>query len=196
MSPLDENHQALLIRLYRLAGDDGRPSEQFRSPGPTPARVGARHVTAAVQLALRASGPGREQEGGTTAAIHATAEGEAGEGRGRRGCAPRVGVDLPVESGPCDWPTRRRTRGLRVGPALALAEALIHTLGGLDEEGAASLTEAERIALADGDADAAALARAELGYVDFLRARYDRSERWLLPGASTRPGFPRRGRRR
>ena len=22
MSPLDENHQALLIRLYRLAGDD------------------------------------------------------------------------------------------------------------------------------------------------------------------------------
>ena len=60
-----------------------------------------------------------------------------------------------------------------------LAEALIHTLGGLDEEGVATLTEAERIALADGDAEAAARARAELGYVDFLRARYDRAERWL-----------------
>ena len=43
----------------------------------------------------------------------------------------------------------------------------------------ATLTEMERIALADGDAEAAARARAELGYVDFLRARYDRAERWL-----------------
>ena len=58
-----------------------------------------------------------------------------------------------------------------------LAEALIHTLGGLDEEGVATLTTAERIALAGGDAEAAARARAELGYVDFLRARYDRAER-------------------
>jgi len=42
------------------------------------------------------------------------------------------------------------------------------------------VAEAERIAVADGDVEAAARARAELGYVDFLRARYDRSERWLL----------------
>jgi ATP/maltotriose-dependent transcriptional regulator MalT len=56
---------------------------------------------------------------------------------------------------------------------------LIHSLGGLDEEGAATLTEVERIALADGDVEGAARARAELGYVDFLRGRYDRAERWL-----------------
>ena len=42
------------------------------------------------------------------------------------------------------------------------------TLGGLDEEGVAALTDAERIALADGDAELAARARAELGYVDYL----------------------------
>src|SRR3954470_10705359 len=29
MSPLDENHQALLIRLYRLAGDDAAAEEQY-----------------------------------------------------------------------------------------------------------------------------------------------------------------------
>ena len=29
MSPLDENHQALLIRLYRLAGDDGAAARQY-----------------------------------------------------------------------------------------------------------------------------------------------------------------------
>ena len=29
MSPLDENHQALLIRLYRLAGDDDAARRQY-----------------------------------------------------------------------------------------------------------------------------------------------------------------------
>ena len=29
MSPLDENHQALLIRLYRMAGDDDAAAKQF-----------------------------------------------------------------------------------------------------------------------------------------------------------------------
>ena len=31
MSPLDENHQALLIRLYRLAGDDTAAAKQYRA---------------------------------------------------------------------------------------------------------------------------------------------------------------------
>ena len=74
---------------------------------------------------------------------------------------------------------RTGAESLRVETRLVLAEALIHTLGGLDEEGVATLTEAERIALAQGDPEAAARARAELGYVDFLRARYDRAERWF-----------------
>jgi tetratricopeptide (TPR) repeat protein len=60
-----------------------------------------------------------------------------------------------------------------------LAEALIHSLGGLDEEGIAALYEADQIALANDLRDAVAQARAELGYVDFLRGRYDRAELWL-----------------
>jgi hypothetical protein len=60
-----------------------------------------------------------------------------------------------------------------------LAEALIHSLRGLDEEGLAHLHEADRLALEDDDPISSAQARAELGYVDFLRARYDRAELWL-----------------
>ena len=42
----------------------------------------------------------------------------------------------------------------RIQTRLVLAEALIHTLGGLDEAGLATLTEAERIAVANGDREA------------------------------------------
>jgi hypothetical protein len=64
---------------------------------------------------------------------------------------------------------------LRVASRLALADALIHSVGGFDEEGMAVLHEADRVATADGDVAAAAHAQTELGYVDFLRARYDRA---------------------
>jgi tetratricopeptide (TPR) repeat protein len=68
---------------------------------------------------------------------------------------------------------------LRVSSRLVLAEALVHSLRGFDEEGVAVLYEAAEVALAHGDRGGAAQARAELGYVDFLRARYDRAEMWL-----------------
>jgi hypothetical protein len=59
---------------------------------------------------------------------------------------------------------------LRVSSRLVLAEALVHALGGLDEEGLAALYEADEIALAHGLLNEVAQARAELGYVDFLAA--------------------------
>jgi tetratricopeptide (TPR) repeat protein len=69
--------------------------------------------------------------------------------------------------------------GLRVVSRLILAEALIHSLRGLDEEGVATLYEADEIARRNDLPAAVAQARAELGYVDFLRARYDRAKLWL-----------------
>jgi tetratricopeptide (TPR) repeat protein len=59
-----------------------------------------------------------------------------------------------------------------------LAEALIHSLRGFDEEGISALHEIEEIAAPDDD-HVRSQAHAELGYVDFLRARYDRSVKWL-----------------
>ena len=58
----------------------------------------------------------------------------------------------------------------------------IDSLRGLDEEGVATLHAADSIALADSDRRMVSPARAEIGYVDFLRARYDRAVLWLTEG--------------
>ena len=182
MSPLDENHQALLIRLYRLAGDDEAAQRQYAAWVATAERELGVAPGAAVQLALRERRTATERvdvaaiEAITEAGTAAVSAGALAAGVASYETAVRLADGVAVQS-------------LRVETRLVLAEALIHTLGGLDEEGVATLTEAERIALADGDAELAARARAELGYVDFLRARYDRSERWLsqVLDASTDP---------
>jgi hypothetical protein len=66
----------------------------------------------------------------------------------------------------------------------------VHALGGLDEEGLASLYEADEIAVAHHLTDSVAAARAELGYVDFLRARYDRAQVWLNDALRLADGSP------
>ena len=172
MSPLDENHQALLIRLYRLAGDDTAAERQFTAWSVTAERELGAPPGAAVRLALRERR--RSERAVDATAIHAIIEAGA--------AAVSAGA---VDAGVTSFETAVRladqadAQTLRVETRLVLAEALIHTLGGLDEEGVSTLVEAERIALAHGDNEAAASARAELGYVDFLRARYDRAERWF-----------------
>jgi DNA-binding SARP family transcriptional activator len=184
MNPLDENHQALLIRLYRMAGDGGAAAKQFTAyaqvlraelgvaPGP------------AVQAAMRQPGhpPGEVADDATIGAII-----EAGS------AAVSAGV---VEAGVESLRTAARladgagaTR-LRVSSRLVLAEALVHALGGLDEEGLANLHEADEIALTHGLLYDVAQARAELGYVDFLRGRYDRAELWLTDALEYASGSP------
>jgi tetratricopeptide (TPR) repeat protein len=69
-----------------------------------------------------------------------------------------------------------------------LAEAYVHSLGGLDEEGLAALYEADEIARTHNLRESVAQARAELGYVDFLRARYDRAEIWLTDALNLADG--------
>jgi DNA-binding SARP family transcriptional activator len=185
MNPLDDSRQALLIRLYRLAGDDRAAEAQYAScarlldeelgvaPGP------------AVEAAMRERPP-RPQTLTDVAEVRALAE--AGS------AAVAAGA---VEAGVGSLRTAVRladggaAAGLRVTSRLALAEALIHSTGPPDEEGLLILHEADRIALADDDAQAVARARAELGYVDFLRGRYDRAHLWLTEAsefAGTSPG--------
>lgn len=173
MNPLDENHQALLLRLYRLAGDDQAANRQMKAciqlfkadlgvaPGPA--------VQAAMRVRLvedngptdTASVDARVESGMAAVAVGAT---EAGVH------ALRTGVSL------ADSASHER---LRVTSRLALAEALIHSLRGQDEEGVAVLHVANEIAMAIEEPGLAAQARAEIGYVDFLRARYDWAELWL-----------------
>ena len=78
---------------------------------------------------------------------------------------------------------------LRVSSRLVLAEALIHSLGGLDEEGLATCTRPTGSRWPTA-CSRVAQARAELGYVDFLRARYDRAELWLTDALELASGSP------
>jgi DNA-binding SARP family transcriptional activator len=174
MTPLDENHQALLIRLYRLTGDDDAAERQFAAcvelfanelgvaPGP------------AMHAAMRET---RDRGAAVTNPASVEAIVEAGSAAVAAG-AIEVGVQsLRTAVRLADG---TNAANLRVSSRLILAEALIHSLRGLDEEGVATLHEADEIALGNGDRTAVARARAELGYVDFLRARYDRAEAWLI----------------
>ncbi len=173
MSPLDENHQALLIRIYRLAGDDEAAEQQLAAWTATAERELGTTPGAAVLLAMREP-PATATQVVDVAAIDAVAEGGA--------AAVSAGA---VVAGVASFESAVRMADeagvdrARVETRLVLAEALIHAWGGLDEAGLARLTEAERIAIALGDLASVAEARAELGYVDFLRARYDRAERLL-----------------
>lgn len=175
MNPLDENHQALLIRLYRMSGDDDAANRQFamasdnfrRSLGVAPGAA----LTAAIAEPTRLAADDGQADDATTAAVL-----EAGAAAIAAGA-----LVTGLESLRCA--TRLADRGgnaeLRVRSRLALAGALVHSLRGLDEDGIASLYEADRIAADHGLVQASAQARAELGYVDFLRGRYDRAELWL-----------------
>jgi hypothetical protein len=79
-------------------------------------------------------------------------------------------------------------RGCRASSRQALGEALIHSLRGHDEEGLTALYAAREIAGQDGNRLDVAQASAELGYVDFLRARYDRAEVWLTDAVAHADG--------
>jgi DNA-binding SARP family transcriptional activator len=172
MSPLDENHQALLIRIYRLAGDEEAAAQQLAAWTATAERELGTTPGAAVVLAMHEP-PARVQVA-DEAAIEAVAEGGAAAvsaGAVLAGVASfESAVRMADEAG---------VDRARVETRLVLAEALIHTWGGLDEAGLARLTEAERIAISLGDLASVTQVRTELGYVDFLRARYDRAERLL-----------------
>ena len=185
MSPYDENHHALLIRLYRLAGDDPAAEAQFatctemlrRDLDATPGPV--------VHEAMRETKQGTMPPMSDIASIDAIVESGAAAvsaGAVEAGVLSlRNAVRLADAAGAPD---------LRVRSRLVLAEALVHSVGGLDEDGLAHLHQADEIALAQGDNKSVAHARSEIGYVDFLRARYDRAERWLNQALQFADGAP------
>ena len=173
MSPLDENHQALLIRLYRLAGDDAAAEQQYAAWTELLATELGVPPGVAVEAAMRER-PRERVAMPTEASIEAAIE--AGSATIAAG-AVEAGVSSLRSA--VRLADAGRTASPRVRARQVLAEALIHSLRGLDEEGLSHLHEADRLAIEAGDHVSAAQARAELGYVDFLRARYDRAELWL-----------------
>lgn len=173
MSPFDENHHALVVRLHGMLGrhdDAARYFEACRTALADELGVGPGPVLEAAMLEARpapvpAPGPASVEamlEAGS-AAVSAGAT-DAGIR------SLRSAVRLADAAGLPRW---------RVDSRLVLAEALIHSLRGFDEEGLVALHEVEQIAASHDLPQVAVRARAELGYVNFLRARYDRAGFWL-----------------
>jgi DNA-binding SARP family transcriptional activator len=184
MRPLDENHQALVIRLYRLTGDDAAAAKQFAACVET----FDRDLGVAPGPALRAALLEPRHEPGAVVdddAIEAVIE--AGTAAVSAGAVDAGVRSLRNAARLADVADRA---GLRVASRLVLAETLIHSLRGFDEEGLAALYEADEIARRHDLPTAVAQARAELGYVDFLRARYDRAELWLTDAMERADGSP------
>ena len=186
MNPLDENHHALLIRLYRLAGDNQRAARQFAActeilerelgvlPGP------------AVSAALQQVPPA--QVGAVADQVTIEALIESGTSAVAAGAVQSGVQSLRAAARLADAADAAR---LRVAARLSLAEALVHSMRGFDEEGLAALYEADDISLQHGFTDTVARIRAEIGYVDYLRARYDRAEVWLTD--ALHPNTPTKG---
>lgn len=173
LNPYEENYQALLIRALAAAGDGVGAARQaaacrelFRrelNVEPGPAVEAALATSTAAPLGAASTG-----RAGVAAQL------DAGEAAIRAGavdaglqCLRRAVVDA----------RRLEDRSLQVRALTALGTALVHAVRGHDEEGATALHTAVRLA-ADAPELSADAAR-ELGYVEFLRARYDRVEPWL-----------------
>ena len=184
MSPLDENNQALLISIYRRMDDPEAAARQVRectrlfaselglTPGP------AVQSAARVQIGT----PDPPTGSASVDAILESGSAAVAAGATEAGLASlRSGVAL------ADQVSDDR---LRVSSRLVVAEALIHSLRGMDEEGVGALFAADEIAAAHGQRGLQAEIRAELGYVDFLRARYDRAALWLNDALELADGAP------
>jgi DNA-binding SARP family transcriptional activator len=178
-SPLDEDAQELLIRAYAAGGDRAAAQRQrdscvtlFRrelgtDPGqaildaanPEPMAEPRAHppTTASVTAGLE-TGLAAMDAGAVDAAVAAL----------RRAVAQAHQIDDPA---------------LQTKALLALGSALVHGVRGRDGEGAGILLEAIEVAHRVED-DSAAQAHRELGYVELLRGRYDRAQRWLHQAVS------------
>lgn len=184
MNPYDENHQALLIRCYRMAGDDRAARKQYEACVDLYARELGVEPGPAVRNALDSPLFGVSE---IDQAASADAFIEAGAAAVAAG-AVEAGVDSLRAA--VVLSDKARIPRLRVSSRLALAEALIHSLRGEDEEGSAVLHVAREIAPAAGDDDLAARVLIELGYVDFLRARYDSAKQFLASAQELSDGRP------
>jgi DNA-binding SARP family transcriptional activator len=175
-NPLDEDAQELLVRAYVASGDRAAAESQrdacvalFRRElgiDPSDAVLDAaepeqhqrafpdRPASRAGAVARLEAGRGALDAGAVDAAI----------GLLRQAVAEAHEVD--------DGP-------LQVQTLIALGSALVHSVRGRDGEGAGVLHEAIGVADRIGAPASAAQAHRELGYVELLRARYDRAQRWL-----------------
>ncbi len=172
-APLDENAAALLVRCLRAAGrvsdaqiaakDAATRLREELGVEPTDALWSA--VAAPMGGDRRVTGPGA-----------VVAQIEAGESAVNAGA---IDAGLQSLQGAVVAARALGDMSLLSRTLVALGSALIHGVRGVDQEGLALLHEAVPLTEQVGDAPLAVMARREIGYVDFLRGRYDRATHWF-----------------
>jgi len=172
LDPYDENAQVLLVRSLVAAGDHEAAAERVQvctelfeselGAVPSPALANALHRPSVELVRAGKVTLGAQLEAGEAAmnagAVDAGLETLRGVGEG----AEALGDDQ-----------------LAARALFALGEALVHSTRGTDEEAIAVLHRARDLAAKTGDDAVGASCCRELGYVEFLRGRYDRSTAWL-----------------
>ncbi|GAA1578828.1 hypothetical protein GCM10009789_35620 [Kribbella sancticallisti] len=175
LNPLDEGFQALLIRALNSAGDHSAARRQYDAcvallraeigvePGPELAAAAVASAGLSAPAAGSATNRARWELEAGQAALEAD-DIEPGLRHLRRAVAEAHrcgGVETQVEA------------------LVALGSSLITAVRSRDEEGSAALHEAISLALKTGQRSLTAAACRELGFVEFLRGRYDRAVRLL-----------------
>lgn len=169
-NPLDEDYQVLLVRCLAAAGDGVAAARQATICRELFTRELGVQPGAALDAAMNTATatPTARPATGRMAAIAQMEAGEAAIGAGVLDaglqCLRRAVVEADSTGDPV----------LRTRARVALGGALVHAARGRDEEGATALHEA--LAIGEGVCPShAAAASRELGYVEFLRGRYERS---------------------
>lgn len=182
-NPLEENYQALLVRALAAAGDGigaARQAAACRELFKRELGTDAGPALEAAERALTAEPVGRPASG-RAAAVAQIEAGEAAIGAGALDaglqCLRRAIVEADALG---DALLRARSR-------VALGGALVRAARGRDEEGATALHEALAVGQ-DAASPYAAAACRELGYVEFLRGRYERALGWLRRAAPLAAG--------
>jgi DNA-binding SARP family transcriptional activator len=179
-SPLDEDAQELLIRAYAAAGDRVAARRQrdacvalFRDELGTDPGQGVLNAADPNPL------PDAREQPPTTASVAAGLE--AGLAAMDAGA---VDAGVAALRGAVAQAHQLDDPALETKALVALGSALVHGVRGRDGEGASILLEAVEVAHRVEDNPLVAQAHRELGYVELLRGRYDRAQRWLHEAVS------------
>lgn len=173
LNPYDENHHILLIRTLTLLGDhDGAVRQVEYVTGLFRRELG---VDPSPTLRLAAAPPSvGEGRGEMRPAVLARLD--AGEAAVAAG-ALEAGLTSLRQA--VQGARRLGDRRLLARSLVALGSTLVHAARGSDEEGAAALFEGGALAEELRDGSLAAMARRELAWIEFLRARHDRAHGFL-----------------
>jgi DNA-binding SARP family transcriptional activator len=174
LNAYDENSHVLLVRCLRTAGDHEGAARQVAACTELFQRELGIDPSPALLAAAAAPRPPLGPRVSGRAALQAQVE--AGEAALAAG-AVEAGLDRlrgAVASARTVHEPDLLARSL-----IGLGSALVHSARGTDEEGAAALQEGSTLAESVGEPGLAATGWREAGWVQLLRARYDRAERSL-----------------